>query len=117
MAVAAIEPAPPDLQSAMLGDVAATGAVGAKIAYGLGIQAVALDGRPALGHSGRFLGFRNVVRYVPEIGVTIAVLTNQGTYDPAKIATSLLQIVAPKPTVAPSPSSPAPSPSASPSAS
>jgi D-alanyl-D-alanine carboxypeptidase len=108
---------PPDLQSAMLGDVAATGAVGAKIAYGLGIQAVALDGRPALGHSGRFLGFRNVVRYVPEIGVTIAVLTNQGTYDPAKIATSLLQIVAPKPTVAPSPSSPAPSPSASPSAS
>ena len=65
-----------------------------------------LDGRRALGHSGRYLGFRNVVRYVPAAGVTIAVLTNQGTYDPAKIATALLRIVAPKPTVAPA--SPAP---------
>ena len=84
----------PDLQAAMIGDVAATKALGAKIAYGLGIQAVTLDGRRALGHSGRYLGFRNVVRYVPEAGVTIAVLTNQGAYDPAKIATYLLRIVA-----------------------
>ena len=96
----------PDLQAAMLGDVATTKALRATIPYGLGIQAVALDGRPALGHSGRYLGFRNVVRYVPEAGVTIAVLTNQGAYDPAKIATSLLRIVAPKPT--PAPSSPSP---------
>ena len=109
----------PDLQAAMLGDMTATSAVGAKIGYGLGIQAVALDGRTALGHSGRFLGFRSVVRYVPEVGVTIAVLTNQGAYDPAKIATSLLRIVAPRPTVAPSLASPSSSPQlpASPSSS
>ena len=97
---------PADMQAAMIGDVAATKALGARIPYGLGIQEVPLDGRRALGHSGRYLGFRNVVRYVPEAGVTIAVLTNQGTYDPAKIATALLRIVAPKPTVAPA--SPAP---------
>jgi len=97
---------PADMQAAMIGDVAATKALGAKIPYGLGIQEVPLDGRRALGHSGRYLGFRNVVRYVPAAGVTIAVMTNQGTYDPAKIATSLLRIVAPKPTVAPA--SPAP---------
>ena len=90
----------------MIGDAAATKALGARIPYGLGIQVVPLDGRAALGHSGRYLGFRNVVRYVPTAGVTIAVLTNQGTYDPSRIATSLLRIVAPKPTVAPA--SPAP---------
>ena len=104
----------PGLQATMLGDVSITNALGAGILYGLGIQAVALDGRRALGHSGRYLGFRNVVRYVPEAGVTIAVLTNQGTYDPAKIATSLLRTVAPKPTAVPSPSPSSPSSSPSP---
>jgi len=95
---------PADIQAAMLGDAAATKALHARIPYGLGIQLVPLDGRRALGHSGKYLGFRNVVRYVPEAGVTIAVLTNQGTYDPSKIAADLLRIVAPKPTAAPTPS-------------
>ena len=49
-----------------------------RIPYGLGIQAVPIAGRYALGHSGRFLGFRNVVRYLPDEGIAIAVLTNQG---------------------------------------
>ncbi len=52
-----------------------------------------LDGHPALGHSGRYLGYRNVVRYLPTKGVTIAVLTNQGTVDPAVVAASLVKMV------------------------
>ncbi len=40
-------------------------------------------------------GFRNVVRYLPGEGVTIAVLTNQGVKDPARIAEALLKIVLP----------------------
>ena len=49
---------------------------GPPIPYGLGVQTVAVDGWPALGHSGRFLGMRGVVRYLPDVGVAIAVLTN-----------------------------------------
>jgi D-alanyl-D-alanine carboxypeptidase len=95
----------PSMQAAMLADVANTRALDAGIPYGLGIQEVPIDGRTALGHSGRYLGYRNVVRYLPSEGVTIAVLTNQGVYDPAKIATALLRIVLPPlPSASPSPS-------------
>ena len=81
------------IQKAMLDDLARTRALHARITYGLGIQLVALDGHPALGHSGRYLGYRNVVRYLPTEGVTIAVLTNQGTVDPAVVAASLVKLV------------------------
>ena len=82
----------PAMQAAMIGDTAYTRALHARITYGLGIQLVAIDGRVALGHSGRYLGYRNVVRYLPAEGVTIAVLTNQGVVDPAVVAASLLKI-------------------------
>jgi D-alanyl-D-alanine carboxypeptidase len=109
---------PPDVQAAMIADAAVTQAMRAGVGYGLGIRVIPVDGRRALGHSGRYLGFRNVVLYVPEAGLSIAVLTNQGTYDPAKIATHLLRIAAPRPVVTPSPapsSAPAPAPSSAPS--
>jgi D-alanyl-D-alanine carboxypeptidase len=98
-----------DLQAAMLADAVATGALGARVPYGLGIQVVTLDGRRALGHSGRYLGVRNIVLYVPEARLSIAVLTNQGTYDPARIATMLLRIVGPRPAATPSPTAASPS--------
>ncbi len=102
-----------DLQVAMLADATVTRELGARVAYGLGIQVVSLDGRRALGHSGRYAGARNIVLYVPEAGLSIAVLTNQDTYDPAKIATMLLRVVAPRPVVTPSPSAASPAPSTS----
>ena len=74
------------MQQAMIGDAVTTAALGAKVPYGLGIQVVTLAGRTAIGHSGRYLGFRNVVRYLPAEGVTIAVLTNQGAADPSRVA-------------------------------
>lgn len=65
------------------------------IPYGLGVQAVNVNGLRTFGHSGRFLGFRAVVRYLPEQEVTIAVLTNQSRADPGIIVGTMLRIVVP----------------------
>ncbi len=92
----------PEMQQAMLADIARTVKLHAAIPYGLGIQRVTLGGWTALGHSGRYLGIRNVVRYLPAAGLTIAVLTNQSAWDPSRVATALLKVVAPPPTPAPS---------------
>jgi CubicO group peptidase (beta-lactamase class C family) len=81
----------PVMQAAMIRDTAYTRALHARITYGLGIQLVTIDGHVALGHSGRYLGYRNVVRYLPSEGVTIAVLTNQGVVDPSVVAAKLLR--------------------------
>ena len=103
---------PPGLQAAVVADGVRTQALGARIAYGLGLETIVLDGRWALGHSGRYLGFRNLVVTVPEVGVTIAVLTNQGTVNPERIARLLLREIEPLPAPGPTPG-----PSASPGAS
>ena len=100
----------PRLQAEMIGDALRTSKLGSRIPYGLGIQVVPIAGRTALGHSGRFLGIRNVVRYLPGEGVTIAVLTNQSVKDPARVATALLKVILPPLPAA----SPKPSPSVKP---
>ena len=76
----------------MIGDVALTAAKHASIPYGLGLQAVEFDGHPTLGHSGRLLGFRAVVRWLPRERIAIAVLTNQSRSDPSVIARSMLRL-------------------------
>ena len=63
------------------------------IPYGLGVQAATVDGRPTLGHSGRLLGSRTVVRWLPEQGIAIAVLTNQSRNDPNLVVRALLRVV------------------------
>jgi len=65
------------------------------VVYGYGVQALSIDGHPALGHSGRLLGFRSVVRHFPLDGLTIAVLTNQSRADPAVILRALLAAAQP----------------------
>lgn len=85
----------PAMQAAMLADVSHTTALKATTPTGLGIQVSTLDGHRALGHSGRFIGFRSVVRYLPNAGLTIAVFTNQSAVDPKRIAEALLGVVAP----------------------
>ena len=77
---------------AMVGDVALTAREDPAIPYGLGVQAVDFDGHPSLGHSGRLLGFRAVVRWLPLERIAIAVVTNQSRVDPSVIARSLLRI-------------------------
>jgi D-alanyl-D-alanine carboxypeptidase len=86
---------PPATVQAMLDDEAVTLGLGSQLAYGLGLSTVMVDGHTAIGHSGRFLGVRNVVRYLPDQGLTIAVLTNQGDVDPARVEAALMAILLP----------------------
>ena len=76
----------------MLDDIARTEPYGPTVPYGLGVQATTIDGQAALGHSGRLLGFRSAMRYLPESGISIAVLTNQSRTDPAVVVRALLNI-------------------------
>ena len=87
---------PPATVKAMVADARKTARFRPRIGYGLGVQVTTLDGRPALGHSGRLVGFRSVVRHLPAEGITIAVLTNESNTDPTLIARALLRIASPK---------------------
>jgi CubicO group peptidase (beta-lactamase class C family) len=71
------------------------------VVYGYGVQAFSIDGHTSLGHSGRLLGFRSVVRHFPLDGITIAVLTNQSRADPGLIVQALLAVAAPPPATPP----------------
>ena len=63
-----------------------------RVPYGLGVQRLDIDGAPSLGHSGRLLGFRSAMRWLPDEGITIAVLTNQSRTDPGIFVRALLKI-------------------------
>jgi D-alanyl-D-alanine carboxypeptidase len=65
------------------------------VVYGYGVQALVIDGRPSLGHSGRLLGFRSAVRHFPLDGITVAVLINDSRDDPGVIVQRLLPIARP----------------------
>jgi CubicO group peptidase (beta-lactamase class C family) len=95
---------PPATVQTMLDDEAVTVGLGSQLAYGLGLSTIKIDDQTAIGHSGRFLGVRNGVRYLPAQGLTIAVLTNQGDVDPVRVAASLLEILLPAPPEAWTPS-------------
>jgi D-alanyl-D-alanine carboxypeptidase len=77
----------------MVGDVDRTEPFDPRLPYGLGVQAVPIAGHRALGHSGRLLGTRSVVRWLPDERIAIAVLTNQSRTDPGIIARALLRVV------------------------
>ena len=79
-------------RDAMVADIARTARYKPGVAYGLGVQSVTVDGRPTLGHSGRFLGARAVMRWLPRERIAIAVLTNQSRSDPNVILASLLKL-------------------------
>jgi D-alanyl-D-alanine carboxypeptidase len=67
------------------------------VAYGLGVQAVDVAGRPTLGHSGRFLGARAAVRWLQRQHIGISVLTNQSRSDPNVVLRELLKVALPRP--------------------
>ncbi|HEX6869402.1 MAG TPA: serine hydrolase domain-containing protein, partial [Candidatus Limnocylindrales bacterium] len=76
---------------AMLEDVTRTAVYAPGVPYGLGVQRTVIDGHDALGHSGRLLGYRSVVRWLPGPDVTVAVLSNQSREDPGNVARVLLR--------------------------
>ncbi|MFL5687254.1 MAG: serine hydrolase [Chloroflexota bacterium] len=81
----------PEYLAAMV-DPSTTAALKSSIPYGYGTQVVEIDGRRTLGHSGRLLGFRSAIRYLPDQGVSIAIVTNQSRTDPGPILRSLLRL-------------------------
>ena len=81
-----------DSRDAMVADIARTASYAPGVAYGLGVQAGSVDGHPTLGHSGRFLGARAVVRWLPRERIAIAVVTNQSRTDPNRTLASLLKL-------------------------
>ena len=80
-----------DSVGAMLAGVSDTEPYKPRVPYGLGVQRLDLDGVPSLGHSGRLLGFRSAVRWLPDEDIAIAVLTNQSRTDPGIFVRALLK--------------------------
>jgi D-alanyl-D-alanine carboxypeptidase len=78
--------------AAMVADLEVTAPFKPTVPYGLGVQAATIDGRSTLGHSGRLLGSRSVVRWLPDERIAIAVLTNQSRSDPNLIVRELLNV-------------------------
>jgi hypothetical protein len=85
----------PRMHREMVADSKYTKAMRAIVTYGLGVQVITIQGQKTLGHSGRYLGFQNTVRYLRGPGISIAVLTNQNQYDPGVLMRTLIRIVAP----------------------
>jgi D-alanyl-D-alanine carboxypeptidase len=83
----------PAMTDEMFNAIAGTAAYAPRVGYGFGVQAFPIVGHATLGHSGRLLGFRAAVRYLPADSLTIAVLTNQSRADPGLIVVDLLGIV------------------------
>ena len=79
-------------RDAMIADIALTARFKPAVAYGLGVEAVKVAGWPTLGHAGRFLGARAVVRWLPDERIAIAVLTNQSRSDPNAVLADLLKL-------------------------
>lgn len=87
---------PARLVDLMVRDADATLALDPGFPYGLGVQVLTIDGRVTYGHSGRLVGARSVVRWFPDEGVAIAIVTNQSRFDPTSLLVDLLAIVVPR---------------------
>jgi D-alanyl-D-alanine carboxypeptidase len=82
----------PTMTALMIADAARTTAIDPRLPYGYGVSVLPFDGHLSVGHSGRYLGARAVVRHFPLDGLTISVLTNQSRVDPGVILVDLLRL-------------------------
>jgi D-alanyl-D-alanine carboxypeptidase len=74
------------------------------VAYGLGVQVTRVAGHRALGHSGRFIGIRGELRYLPASGLAIALIANQNGVDIRPLTAKLVALVLPPvPSASPTP--------------
>ena len=62
--------------------------------YGLGVQRDLVGGLVAWGHDGDIGAFRSSLRYLDRMGISIAVLTNDSTIDPATVVADLAAVAA-----------------------
>ena len=89
-------------------DVSHSLGAGSALAYGLGAEKVWLGGRLTVGHNGRLIGAGASMRYLPDSGFSIGIVTNQDRVSPDVFAAALLAIAFP-PVPPPSPT-PTPEP-------
>ena len=87
----------------MLGSVEGTSLYKPSVPYGFGVQRVKVAGHTAYGHSGRFVGARSLVRYLPDLGLSVAVVSNTNRTDLSVILGNLVKAAAPAPEVVPGP--------------
>jgi D-alanyl-D-alanine carboxypeptidase len=85
----------PASTAAISADVLRTAPLKPRIPYGLGTQALPVDGLATLGHSGRLLGTRAVLRYFTASGVSIAIVSNQSRTDLAPLLARLALVAVP----------------------
>lgn len=85
----------PASRDAMVEDILRTAMYKPTVPYGLGVQAIKVGGHRTLGHSGRFLGTRAVVRWLSDDRIAIAVLTNQSRRDVNVVVSELLKVALP----------------------
>jgi len=61
--------------------------------YGLGTQELAIDTFPSYGHGGTCSGYRAAMRYLPDLGASIVVLTNIDGPDPDRVVADLVAVL------------------------
>ena len=81
----------PSSLSAML-DTSRSRRLHAPTPYGFAASTITLGGRVTYGHNGRLIGSRASIRYLPQSGFTVAVVTNQDIVGPDVFGTSLMNI-------------------------
>jgi D-alanyl-D-alanine carboxypeptidase len=86
-----------DSLAIMLAGVDAVAGYQPRVPYGLGVQAVTIAGHRSFGHSGRFLGFRAAMRWLPDDEIAIGVLTNQSRSDLSPLVARMVRLLLPEP--------------------
>jgi D-alanyl-D-alanine carboxypeptidase len=92
-----------DMLDLMLASVDATARFKPRVPYGYGVQRVKVAGHLAYGHSGRFLGGRALMRYLPDIGLAVVVVANTNRTNLDPILANLVKAAVPSPEPSPSP--------------
>lgn len=77
---------------AQMMDTSASTRLHAPTPYGFAFSAITLGERLTYGHNGRLIGARASIRYLPQSGFTIAVVTNQDIIGPDVFGTSLMNL-------------------------
>lgn len=77
---------------AQMMDTSASTRLHAPTPYGFAFSAITLGERLTYGHNGRLIGARASIRYLPQTGFTIAVVTNQDIIGPDVFGTSLMNL-------------------------
>ena len=85
----------PETLAAAVADAKKTARYHPYVPYGLGVQVTKIGDRVALGHSGRFIGVRGELRYLPADGLAIAIVANQNGVDTRPLIAKLISLALP----------------------